>query len=76
MQAPSQHSTCAGSQRGRVAQLLQRGLDDAAGQPAPAGMGRAHRARRGQQHRQAIGHLHRAGEARLGGDAGIGLMQG
>ena len=29
---------------------------------------------RGEQHRQAVGDLHRAGDAGLGGDAGIGLV--
>jgi hypothetical protein len=44
-------------------------------EPAPAAVRRADDAALAirQQHRQAIGHHHRAGDAALGGPAGIGL---
>ena len=76
MQAPSQATTSPGRAARRRAHRRDRGLDDAAGKAAPAGVGGADGAPvgRGEQHRQAVGSLDDAGNARRGGDAGVGVM--
>ena len=52
-------------------------LDDATGQAAPSGVGRADRTSpgRGKQHGQAVGSLDNAGDAGLGRDAAVGLVE-
>jgi hypothetical protein len=79
--------TDAGAQPGRqrrrlhtraFAQRADGGVQHARGQATPAGMGGGHGAAIGrrEQHRQAVGHLHRAGDAGLVGPGGIGLGRG
>ena len=66
MQAPSQAPTRRGAQPAALAQRLDGSLDDARRQAAPAGVGRGDGAAvgRSQQHRQAVGRLDDAGDAR------------
>ena len=76
MQTPSQASSSPGRQSDRLAQAGDGRLEHPGGETAPAGVGGgdAPPAGRGEQHRQAVGDLHRAGDARLGRDAGIGIV--
>ena len=65
MQAPSQAHISSGAQLRGGAHRGDGGLDDAAGEAAPAGVGGADRASpgRGEKHRQAVGGLDDAGDA-------------
>ncbi len=75
MQAPSQASTASGRAVGGLAQRGERCLDHPGREPAPTGVRRADRPTAGaQQHRQAVGDLDQAGDAGLGGDARVGLV--
>jgi hypothetical protein len=67
----------AGAAVGRFAQAGDRRFEHARGKPAPARMGRgdASAEGRGEQDGQAVGHLHRAGDAPLGRQAGVGLVR-
>ena len=76
MQAPSQATTSTGAHRASVAERLDGGFDHARRQAPPARMRRGDGAtvRCRQQHRQAIGGLDDASDARLAGDDGIGFV--